>query len=268
MVRSSSEWRSRLVEEALKAMNNGDGERGEIKQVLDHIAEMYNKTFNTVKTVFYKEIRPKIVERDGKFFYESEGESKDDAERVEEGVIQYAESPNDVKVGDLIQVTVTDIAHYGVFAQLGQVKCLLHISNVSTGFIEKDDLPRLFKIGDVIKAYVSKIEESSISISTKGIDLTKKDKAEKVKKVPTSPVVEHKDGDSHVDDKYVADIMVYLNKHFGPVSPLAKEKLRAMYKEHGPVTLSMAISEVKNEFKVDPVLLFLGEVDKKVSGCL
>lgn len=260
MVRSSSEWRSRLVEEALEAMNNG--ERGEIKQVLEHIADTHKKTFNTVKTVFYKEIRPNIIEKDGVFVYQS------DDEQVDEDIIKYAESPNDVKVGDLIRVTVTDVTHYGVFTQLGVVKCLLHISNVSTGFIQKDDLPKLFKIGDIIDAYVYKIEETHISISTKGIDLTKKDNVEKVKKAPIPPVVEKKADETQVDDKYVADIMGYLNKHFGPVSPLAKEKLQELYKEHGPVKLSMAISEAKNGFKVDPVLLFLGEVDKKVSGCL
>ncbi|BAU28134.1 S1 RNA binding family protein [Aneurinibacillus soli] len=262
MVRSSSEWRSRLVEEALEAMNNG--ERGEIKQVLEHIADTHKKTFNTVKTVFYKEIRPNIFEKDGVFIYQN------DDEQVDGDIITYVESPSEVKVGDHVRVTVTDIMHYGVFAQLGTLKCLLHISNVSTGFIKEDDLPKLFKIGDVFDAYVHKVEEGHIAISTKGIDLSKKDKkTEKVvTKVTALRVVKEEKQIEHTDDKYVADIVKYLNEYFGPVSPSAKEKLQEMYKEHGPVTLSMAISEVKNAFKVDPVLLFLGEVDKKVSGCL
>ncbi|GEN36580.1 S1 RNA-binding domain-containing protein [Aneurinibacillus danicus] len=282
MARDAVEWRSKLIEAVLDMMNNNDGERGEIKKVLEDIAETYGKTFNTVKTVFYKEIRPYILERDGEFIYENLDEkseallkSKDIEEKANkqgEKPITYVESPKELKVGDLVQVTATDITHYGVFAQLGRVKCLLHISNVSTDYIEKEDLPRLFKLGDIFEAYIYKIEDNSVSITTKGIDL--KSKKAKINEQPLGKSVENNELHTttniinnkihEIESKYIEDIIEYLNKYLGPVSPIAREKINNLYLKYGPVKLMMLMSDLK-DFKVDPVLIFLNQIEKKAS---
>lgn len=70
----------------------------------------------------------------------------------------------DYKLNDIISVTVTSVASYGVF-----VKCdfdytgLIHISEISKNYIK--DLSKLYKKDNIIKAKIISIDEDNKRLS-------------------------------------------------------------------------------------------------------
>lgn len=80
----------------------------------------------------------------------------------------------DYKIGDILDVTITGIQPYGVFAALDEeTQGLIHISEVKHGYVEK--LKDLFKVGEEVEVMVLDIDEfdGRISLSLRTLQKTK-----------------------------------------------------------------------------------------------
>ncbi len=80
----------------------------------------------------------------------------------------------DYKIGDIVEVTVTGIQPYGVFATLDEeTQGLIHISEVKHGYVEK--LKDLFELGEELEAKVLDIDEfdGRVSLSLRALQKTK-----------------------------------------------------------------------------------------------
>lgn len=72
--------------------------------------------------------------------------------------------------GQLVVAKITGFESYGVFVEVGGIKGLLHIKNISQDRVES--LESLFEIGQSIKALIDKIDEvkGEVSLSTKFLE--------------------------------------------------------------------------------------------------
>ncbi|SHF11820.1 general stress protein 13 [Atopostipes suicloacalis DSM 15692] len=80
----------------------------------------------------------------------------------------------DYKIGNIVNVTVTGIQPYGVFATLDEeTQGLIHISEVKHGYVE--NLKELFEIGEEIEAMILDIDEfdGRISLSLRTLQKAK-----------------------------------------------------------------------------------------------
>ena len=75
-----------------------------------------------------------------------------------------------VKIGDIIDVTITGVQHYGAFALLpDRTNGLIHISEIDTKRIEKPE--DVLSVGQEVEAKIINIdwEEKKISLSMKAL---------------------------------------------------------------------------------------------------
>jgi small subunit ribosomal protein S1 len=78
---------------------------------------------------------------------------------------EFDELVSDMKVGDIVEGTVSGIVDFGIFVSLGKLEGLVHISEISW---DKVDHPSSFaKVGDKIRVQVIGIEDDKISLSMK-----------------------------------------------------------------------------------------------------
>ncbi|HOV91506.1 MAG TPA: S1 RNA-binding domain-containing protein [Candidatus Kapabacteria bacterium] len=77
----------------------------------------------------------------------------------------------DLKIGTIVEGTISSIANFGVFVDLGGVEGLVHISRISRKHI--DDPRTIFKKGDKVKAVVIGIDPIKKKISLSIADLEK-----------------------------------------------------------------------------------------------
>lgn len=78
---------------------------------------------------------------------------------------EFDELVSDMKVGDVVEGTVSGVVDFGIFVSLGKLEGLVHISEISW---DKVDHPSNFaKVGDRIKVQVIGIDEDKISLSMK-----------------------------------------------------------------------------------------------------
>ena len=78
------------------------------------------------------------------------------------------------KIGDILEVEVTGIQNYGVFAKLDEsTQGLIHISEIKHSYIE-ESLQNIFNIGDRLKVMVLDIDEydGRISLSLRALKET------------------------------------------------------------------------------------------------
>ena len=75
------------------------------------------------------------------------------------------------RIGDILEVEVTGVQDYGVFAKLDEsTQGLIHISEINHTFIE-EDLEELFSVGDQLKVMILDIDEydGRISLSLRAL---------------------------------------------------------------------------------------------------
>jgi small subunit ribosomal protein S1 len=78
---------------------------------------------------------------------------------------EFDELVSDMKVGDIVEGTVSGIVDFGIFVSLGRLEGLVHISEISW---DKVDHPGNFAaVGDKLKVQVIGIEDDKISLSIK-----------------------------------------------------------------------------------------------------
>lgn len=75
----------------------------------------------------------------------------------------------DLKVGTIVEGTISSLASFGIFVDLGGVEGLVHISKISKEHI--DDPRSLYKRGEKVKAVVTHIDQTKKKISLSMIDL-------------------------------------------------------------------------------------------------
>lgn len=78
------------------------------------------------------------------------------------------------KIGDVLDVEVTGIQNYGVFAKLDEsTQGLIHISEIKHSYIE-ESLQELFSLGDQLKVMILDIDEydGRISLSLRALKET------------------------------------------------------------------------------------------------
>lgn len=75
----------------------------------------------------------------------------------------------DLKVGTIVEGTISSLASFGIFVDLGGVEGLVHISKISKDHI--DDPRSLYKRGEKVKAVVTHIDQTKKKISLSMIDL-------------------------------------------------------------------------------------------------
>jgi len=69
------------------------------------------------------------------------------------------------EIGQEVEGTITGIAAFGLFINIGLIEGLVHISEISWDRV--DDLTKLFKVGGKIKTKVTKVENGRVSLSIK-----------------------------------------------------------------------------------------------------
>lgn len=79
------------------------------------------------------------------------------------------------QIGDIVDVEVTGIQNYGVFARLDEsTQGLIHISEIKHSYID-DHLEKMFQIGDQLKVMILDIDEydGRISLSLRALQEAK-----------------------------------------------------------------------------------------------
>ena len=76
--------------------------------------------------------------------------------------------------GDIVDVTITGIAPYGVFAKIGEYTGLIHISEISDKYVR--DINQFAMVGDMVKVIIIEVDEANkqLKLSYKKCDRTKK----------------------------------------------------------------------------------------------
>jgi len=81
---------------------------------------------------------------------------------------EFDELVSDIKVGDVLEGTVSGVVDFGIFVSLGQLEGLVHISEISWG---KVDHPGNFaKVSDKVRVQVIAIDADKISLSMKRLE--------------------------------------------------------------------------------------------------
>lgn len=70
---------------------------------------------------------------------------------------------NNVKVSDVYKGKVTSLASFGAFVDLGGVKGLIHLSEMSWGRIKSPD--EIFKVGDEVQVYIKELDREKKRVS-------------------------------------------------------------------------------------------------------
>ncbi len=70
---------------------------------------------------------------------------------------------NEIKVGDVIEGVVSNIAEFGIFVNIGGIEGLVHISEISWSKINK--IEELYKVGDKVKVQVIDVDRDSRKIA-------------------------------------------------------------------------------------------------------
>ncbi|MDD3107275.1 MAG: S1 RNA-binding domain-containing protein [Bacilli bacterium] len=76
--------------------------------------------------------------------------------------------------GDIVDVTITGIVPYGVFAKVGEYTGLIHISEISDKYVR--DITQFAMVGDMVKVVVIEIDEETkqLKLSYKKCDKSKR----------------------------------------------------------------------------------------------
>lgn len=243
-------WKSYIKGIVLeKALHINPG-RGEIKRLFEDASAKFGIAFNTAKAYYYKELRPELEEAELSKEKTIHLESKE----------EYQE-PKLPSVGEVVPVTVVDIAHYGVFVDYKGFKGFIHISEVKHGYTKVEHLPELFEVGTSVKARVKKIERDKIHFITKGLSLVPVDKELTNK---NDPVTEDSNGTKYCLKDDYNDIISYLNGYVGALSPDAKGKLKELIKEYGIFSFSMKMIETTKDFKADLGSILISGIEDKL----
>jgi len=70
---------------------------------------------------------------------------------------------NEIKVGDILEGTISNIAEFGLFVNLGGIEGLVHISEISWHRVNR--IEDLYKVGDKVKVQVIDIDKDSRKIT-------------------------------------------------------------------------------------------------------
>lgn len=61
--------------------------------------------------------------------------------------------------GDIVDVTITGIVPYGVFAKVGEYNGLIHISEISDKYVR--DITQFAMVGDMVKVVIIEADEEN-----------------------------------------------------------------------------------------------------------
>jgi len=230
-----TDWKDDLIIQIVK-MNEQEFDKENLKDFIQEFANKHRLAFSTVRSNYYKF-------------------KKELAHNENVSTAAY-------EIGDCIDVSVTGIASYGVFA----VTCdehkksgLIHVSEIKDSYIP--DLNRHFKIGDHINAKIIRIEQEKYSFSVKHIALP--DYYEEGIENELSEL----ESNSHTNHE-IDEVVKYLNNIVGILSPEAKTKLNLMIKEHGIFKFSLTAASTVPEFNNDLGLILLNDIEKRIGDCL
>lgn len=234
--------------------------------------EAMTKKVNQVKQLLTNEVKKSMSEK-----------SIDDS--IAAYLEQTAYRPT-YRYGDIVKVRIIKMLPYGVIAQIieyPEMQGLIHISEVRNGFVE--DVSLYFEEGDELEAKViSGLRDGKISFSTKGMKLPlKTEKKQENEPVPSynsmSPklmalkeeleqTTAENEPVPEEEPEELKEIVAYLNGIVGALSPNAKEGLKEIVDSKGVFKFTIAMTEVAKNFQNDLGLLFIKEVQKKMSDSL
>lgn len=223
------EWKEeidKIIEE-----KHGKFKRGEIKQLFETLANKYNISIYTVKNYYYR--RP----------------AEEDKKSQPRNVFK-------LEPGDVVEVIIKEIVHYGVFVEpvksiyKTNYKGLIHISEITTKeFVE--DPGEYFKIGDIVKARVKKIEDNGrVAYTTKDLG---------IHHLSPPAADEKSEGRNHAEgwDNAEKEVLHYLQDQVGAISPKAKQMLREMFDRYGSFKTTASIVLASRDFEDDLGVLLL-----------
>lgn len=78
---------------------------------------------------------------------------------------RHREALEKIKVGDIIEGTITNVVDYGAFVDVGGIDGLLHISEMGWGKIKNPK--KIYNVGDKVKVLVREVNGDKISLTTK-----------------------------------------------------------------------------------------------------
>jgi general stress protein 13 len=203
---------------------------------------------------------------------------------------------NTFKVGEIVEGKVSGVEEYGAFIENedASMQGLIHITNIRNGIT--DDVMRHFKIGDKVKAKIISIKAGGkLALSTRDFDLPDyfknnemvdklKPVQEMLKNAPmtsTSIELEKSNGEAKMeakmeaktieemhDSEEIKQVFRYIQGITGVVSEKAKQRIREMVEQKGVFKFTLALADIKSDFEVDVSMMFVNEIDKKMSDSL
>lgn len=260
----TTRWKNALKEK----VENEALEEEEARNILEkEIAEIYNVPVSTVWSA-YEEIKKKNkrpVDDDILELGEEEKKLINSFklyEQKDNGVTEIL--PRHIE-GEIVDVIVTSIASYGVFAEIeeeGRVG-LIHITEVKDDYVELD---RHFRVGDKLKARVIKHgEDGKLAFSVKGMEIPDYYQQHN----PFSKLETYKSKIQVTEEeKEMQEIIKYMGNIVGIVSPDARKYLKEIMKKHGVFKFTLEMVKVLEESKNDAGVLLLKAIEKEMGNRL
>ena len=237
VTKSRLDYAVKELQRVEKDKNTIGFQRGELKRQLEQIATKYDLSFNTIRNIYYKEVKDNLNTFDTKPIQQLRTKPKTP-------VSAY-------KAGQLLKLRVTKVFDYGAFAENisgAKIEGLIHVSEIKNEYV--DNIHNYLKAGDIVDAKIKKITYDH------KVEFTIKD-------IPQTPLAK-----KPLQEDSLTDIMSYLNGVVGALSPNAKVKLKEMITEYGIVKFTIAMMQAGKTFENDLGLILLDKIQEKVEDCL
>ncbi|MGF7535440.1 S1 RNA-binding domain-containing protein [Bacillus mexicanus] len=227
---------------------------------------------------FSKFTRVDLYSRQAKDLYSllHNNEKEFDAEEVpnkeneldEEGISKYKDS---LSIGDVVTVKVVKIMGYGAFVEFidcPQINGFIHISEILNGYVE--DINDYFHVDQIMEAKIIKTGEK-LSLSTRELNRNTSDNSKKIQISSMSPSEKNssiststlEEIEANISDEW-PEVVNYIKSHVGPLSPIARDKLKELIQKYGLFKFTIGLNDVAKDFTSDLGLLMLSEAESKL----
>lgn len=165
-----------------------------------------------------------------------------------------AHEPRELEIGERVQVVVTGITHYGVFAAAreGQ-RGLIHISEISDWFVE--NARDYFYVGEEVAVEVIDREERTgkYAFSTRRLGGKKPVAEAYARKLLRFHEGDDVEGDDETpaageENGELGEILAFLRERVGDVTGDARRELAQLVAKHGSVRVALAVADVTKRF--------------------
>lgn len=294
---------TRIVQEK---ESNGGFKRGEVKEMLQTVADKYNVPFSTVSKYYYREVKGKVsvniaddtavVTEKAEFpLKENVPTPSNIDERVMELNDEEKKLASSLRSPELrpqrppyvpnqeVEVEVVALKTYGAMCKIldeYEYIGLLHISEVKDTYV--GDITEVFAEGDKFKAKIRQVDrEGKISFTTRGMKIVKTYSAPKMNSLAEklalikdqiqfateTPPQKLAEHDIELSAE-LEEMASFISSVVGALSLKAKQRLQEVVTKHGIFKVTMEMVKVSQDFEADLGVAFINEVEKRIGGGL